>query len=176
MQRYPSGSIRRGAVVAAVAVLLTACGSASGASGGATPGARQAPAFSLKGLDGQDHSLSGYRGKVVMINFWATWCVPCRAEMPDIEHEYRAHRDAGLVVLGIDPREGQDPATQFVHDLGVSYPILFDPKGQVYDSYQVTALPQTFIVDRRGSIRLDRLGQVSRAQLEEEITAALAAS
>jgi cytochrome c biogenesis protein CcmG/thiol:disulfide interchange protein DsbE len=161
------------ALVAALALLAAGCGSVStGPTTRSSPG--QAPAFTLKGLDGRQHSLSDYRGKVVMINFWATWCIPCRAEMPDIEHEYRAHRDQGLVVLGIDPKEGQDVVSRFVQDIGVSYTILLDPKGEVYDRYGVSALPQTLIVDRGGAVVKERTGQASRAQMEQELSAALA--
>src|SRR5713101_5439283 len=99
------------AVVAAlVCLLIGGCGPAAGwPSEVARP-----PGFRLIDLAGKPRSLDDFQGKVVVLNFWATWCIPCRAEMPDLEHEYRAHKNNGLVVLGIDSSEDPAAAAQFV--------------------------------------------------------------
>jgi peroxiredoxin len=134
-----------------------------------TPAA--APAFSLAALDGGSHSLADYRGRTVVINFWATWCIPCRAEIPDLEHEARTQDPSSVVIVGIDWRETADPVRAFTTEIGVSYPILLDLDGAVYDRYGVDALPQTFIVDSAGRLAKSRTGIASRAQMEAEIRA-----
>jgi len=137
----------------------------------ATPG-NPAPAFDLAGVDGAHHSLSSYRGKVVVLNFWATWCIPCRAEMPDLEHEARIHRGDAVVILGVDSKESAGQVTDFTSSLGISYPMLLDSDGQVYARYRVSALPTTFIIDARGRLLKTRIGIADRDQVEAEIKAA----
>jgi peroxiredoxin len=140
---------------------------------GSTPSSdgSTAPGFTVTGLDGATHRLADYRGKVVVLNFWATWCIPCRAEMPDLEHEARAHR-SDAVILGMDPRESASTAKDFADGLGISYPILLDLDSKVYDAYRVVALPTTFVIDARGRLVKTRLGQTSRDEIESEIKAA----
>ncbi len=133
-----------------------------------------APAFTLTGLDGQSHALSEYRGKVVLINFWATWCIPCRAEIPDLEHEARAQDPSKVVILGIDWKESGPTAQAFLTDIGARYPVLLDSDGKGYDAYRVEGLPQTFIVDRQGRLLSSRTGIASRDQIEKELADALA--
>jgi thiol-disulfide isomerase/thioredoxin len=149
----------------AILLVAAACGSSSAGSG-----VRAAPELVLTGLDGAHHRLTDYRGEVVLVNFWATWCVPCRAEMPDLEHEYRVHRNRGFVVLGVNWREGSTEAASLVRELGVSYPILLDSDGKAHDTYRVTAMPESFMVDRNGRIDLGRIGLLSRDQLDRQIT------
>jgi cytochrome c-type biogenesis protein len=126
----------------------------------------------LTGIDGQSHALADYRGKVVLFNFWATWCIPCRAEIPDLEHEARVQDPAKVVILGIDWKEQSQPVQTFVQDIGAHYPMLLDSDGKVYDAYAVSALPQTFIVDRNGNLASSRTGIASRDQIEAELKAA----
>jgi peroxiredoxin len=153
--------------LAAIALVLSGCGSSTGAGGVAT-------GFSLSGLDGLHHSLTDYRGEVVLVNFWATWCIPCRAEMPDLEHEFRVHRSRGFVVLGVNWRESVADATSLARALGVSYPILLDLDGKVHDAYHVTGMPESFVVDRSGRLGPGRIGILSRDQLDKQIREALA--
>jgi thiol-disulfide isomerase/thioredoxin len=130
-----------------------------------------APGFSLTGLDGRRHDLSEYRGRVVLLNFWATWCIPCRAEIPDLEHEARTQDPSRVVFLGINWKEGSDAAQAFFTEIGATYPVLLDSDGSVYSRYGVDALPQTFIVDRDGRLVSSRTGIASRDQLEQELRA-----
>jgi len=113
----------------------------------------RAPDFKLKGLDGKAHDLSDYRGKPAWINFWASWCPPCREEMPRIEGLYRQHESEGLVVLGVATSDSDAAIRGFVGEVGVTYPILLDPDGQVAGTYGAVALPVSFWLDRDGIIR-----------------------
>jgi peroxiredoxin len=133
---------------------------------------KPAPDFRLAGLDGRDHALGDYRGKVVVLNFWATWCIPCRAEIPDLEHEHRAQDPGKVAIVGIDWKESAVSAQSFIHDIGATYPTLLDADGRVYDQYGVSALPQTFVLDAGGKIVSSRTGIASRDQMEAEIRAA----
>jgi peroxiredoxin len=159
-------------VLALVAVGLGGC-LPSGGAGQGSPTPDRAPGFSLKGIDGRTYSLDAYRGKVVVLNFWATWCIPCRAEMPDLEHEARAHRSDPVAVVGVDWKESAGPVQEFTRGLGLTYPILLDSDGRAYDAYHVSALPTTFIVDGAGRLVKTRLGIASRDEVEAEIKAAL---
>ena len=113
-----------------------------------------APDFSLNTLDGEQVSLSGLRGKVVLINFWATWCPPCKTEMPAIQAAYQAYRDQGLVVLAVNTtdQDEADAARQFAQSAGLTFPLLADVNGDAFRRYQVQALPTSFFVDRQGKI------------------------
>jgi cytochrome c biogenesis protein CcmG/thiol:disulfide interchange protein DsbE len=164
-------AIRLWLAFALAAFALCGCLPAGSAGQGApTPGG--APSFTLKGLDGRTHSLSDYRGKVVVLNFWATWCIPCRAEMPDLEHEARVHKSDRVAVLGVDWKESTGPVEEFIRGLGVTYPILLDSDGRIYDAYRVSALPTTFVIDRNSRLVKTRLGISSRDEIESEIQAA----
>ena len=114
----------------------------------------EAPAFTLQDMDGEAHALSDYRGKVVMINFWATWCPPCRREIPSMEAVYQDLGDAGFVVLAINEWETADHVFPYIGQLDVfpSFPILFDREGAVADAYGIKGLPTTVLVDRKGNI------------------------
>ncbi|HEV3234743.1 MAG TPA: TlpA disulfide reductase family protein [Candidatus Dormibacteraeota bacterium] len=170
--------IRRHRAAALISVLclgVVSCQAPWSASSSAPPTSPPpAPAFTLTGLDGQPHVLGDYRGKVVLINFWATWCIPCRAEIPDLEHEARVQDPGKVVILGIDWKEGGPTAQAFLTDIGARYPVLLDSDGKVYDAYGVQGLPQTFIVDRRGRMLSSRTGIASRDQIEKELADALA--
>ena len=134
-----------------------------------------APPLSLLAVTGETFDLSALKGKVVMINFWATWCPPCRAEMPAIDAVYRANRDAGLVVLAVDQMEDSASVKQFGAQLNLSFPLLLDSDGAVGVRYQVRALPTTFFVDRRGIIRDVVVGgPMSRELIEGKVSNLLA--
>jgi peroxiredoxin len=117
----------------------------------ATQGA--APAFSLQTRDGQTLSLEDFRGEVVMINFWATWCGPCRQEMPLLEEIYQRYNKLGFTLLGVNVEEHSNDADRFLAETPVSFPILFDPSNEVSKQYGVSAMPSTVIVDREGNVR-----------------------
>lgn len=118
-----------------------------------------APPFSLHTLDGAPLSLSRLRGRPVLLNFWATWCVACRSEMPLLERWSRQH--PGVTVLGIDQEEGRTTVQPFLRRLGVTYPIALDSDGRVSGRYDLVGLPASFFLDRQGVIRATRLGTLN---------------
>ena len=112
-----------------------------------------APDFALKSSTGENLRLSEYRGDVVMINFWATWCGPCRQEMPLLNDLFNRYQRVGFSLLGVNIDDDSRRAMQMVEDLGVDFPILFDETKAVSKLYQVEAMPVTVIVDREGTVR-----------------------
>jgi peroxiredoxin len=112
-----------------------------------------APDFVLKSAAGENLRLSEYRGDVVMINFWATWCGPCRQEMPLLDELYSRYQRVGFNLLGVNIDDDSGRAVQMIEELGVSFPVLFDEKKEVSKLYQVDAMPVTVLVDRHGTVR-----------------------
>ncbi len=112
-----------------------------------------APDFALKSSTGENLRLSEYRGDVVMINFWATWCGPCRQEMPLLNDLFNRYQRVGFSLLGVNIDDDSRRAMQMVEDLGVDFPVLFDETKAVSKLYQVEAMPVTVIVDREGIVR-----------------------
>jgi cytochrome c biogenesis protein CcmG, thiol:disulfide interchange protein DsbE len=127
------------------------------------------PDLALKGLDGQQVKLSELRGKPVMVNFWATWCPPCKQEMPDIEKAYKKYRDEGVVFLGVDQMEDLDTVQKFVKENGYSWTFLLDADGAASRLFRASALPTTFFIDRQGIIRDMQVGALNAAQLESKL-------
>ena len=114
-----------------------------------------APDFTLDLLGGGEVTLSDLRGKPVVVNLWASWCPPCRAEMPAIEKVYRDYKDLGLVVLGVNTtnQDSEADAATFVREYGLTFPIPLDRDGSVSMRYSLRGLPTTFFIDRMGIIR-----------------------
>lgn len=129
-----------------------------------------APNFTLTSTTGEPFTLADLRGKVVLINFWATWCPPCRAEMPAIDAAYRASKDAGFIVLAVDQMESADIVNAFRAKYNLSFPLLLDSDGSINRQYLVSALPTSFFVDRKGVIRDMMIGgSMSREFIEGKI-------
>ncbi len=112
-----------------------------------------APDFALKSSTGENLRLSEYRGDVVMINFWATWCGPCRQEMPLLDELYTRYERVGFNLLGVNIDDDSRRAMQMIDELGVNFPVLFDAHKEVSKLYEVDAMPVTVLVDREGNIR-----------------------
>lgn len=113
----------------------------------------EAPDFTLKSRSGENVRLSDFRGQIVLLNFWASWCVPCRQEMPilnDIQKKYEA---LGFSVLGVNVDLKSEKAIAYLKDTPVNFPVLYDPKGDVSKLYSVSAMPSTAIIDRDGKVR-----------------------
>jgi cytochrome c biogenesis protein CcmG/thiol:disulfide interchange protein DsbE len=129
-----------------------------------------AASFPVRRLDGSTDSLAGHRGSVVLMNFWATWCPPCKEEMPALERLYREERGHGVVVLGIDQGESAEVARGFVRAHGITFPILLDEDQKYASSYVSIGLPTTVIVGRDGRV----VKGIDGAQTLEQFRAALA--
>ncbi len=125
-----------------------------------------APAFQLQTLDGADVSLADYKGDVVVINFWATWCPPCRAEMPGIQTVYETYKADGLTVLAVNAQEDTDTIQAFIQETGFTFPVLPDLYGQAIRAYGVRSFPATFVLDRDGNIDTIHQGQITPEDLE----------
>ncbi len=117
-----------------------------------------APDFSLADLDGNTHKLSDYRGKVVLLNFWATWCPPCRFEMPSMQNAWLQTKDQGIVILAIDVGEDEDTIFTFTGDYPVEFPLLLDRDSKVIRQWPVRGLPTTFVIDPDGRIVYRAIG------------------
>ena len=131
----------------ALSVLAASSLAASGLAG------QPAPDFALKSSTGENLRLSEYRGDVVMINFWATWCGPCRQEMPLLDELYTRYQRVGFNLLGVNIDDDSSRAMKMISELGVSFPVLFDARKEVSKLYDVDAMPVTVLVDREGNVR-----------------------
>jgi peroxiredoxin len=108
--------------------------------------------FSAPRLDGTPVRLSGLKGKVVFLNFWATWCPPCREEMPSMEALYQRFRDRDLEFLAVDIQEDKDGVAAFMKEYGLTFPVVLDSTGRISAEYGIRGIPTTFIIDREGGI------------------------
>lgn len=134
-----------------VAIALSAAAATSLASSGLV--GQKAPDFALKSSTGENLRLSEYRGEVVMINFWATWCGPCRQEMPLLDDLYNRYERVGFTLLGVNIDDNSQRAVDMMRELGVNFPVLFDASKDVSKLYEVNAMPVTVILDREGNVR-----------------------
>jgi len=142
---------------------------------GETPAA---PAFTLERLEGGGEvSLASFRGKAVVLNFWASWCEPCKEESPRLESAWKRYRDQGVVVVGIDANDFPVDAKKFVERYELTYPILHDGQGSTIGRYGVSGFPETWFVGRNGNLVGERVqGPVTDSELDEYIRRALAES
>jgi cytochrome c biogenesis protein CcmG, thiol:disulfide interchange protein DsbE len=130
-----------------------------------------APALTLSDMDGAEHSLVDYHGQVVLVNLWATWCPPCKAEMPTLEAYYQAHLTDGFITVAINDGDPTDSVSSFVKQYNLSFPVLLDPTYQATDhAFKTRNLPSSFVIDREGNVRLRWVGEIDRASLEKYVT------
>ena len=125
-----------------------------------------APDFTLTNLDGESVTLSQFRGQPVVVNFWATWCVPCRREMPAFQKAFDAGQEDELVILALNLEEDASLVEPFVEEFGLTFEILYDSDGAVNKLYRVTGLPRTIFVDRQGVIQNIQVGEVQETLLQ----------
>ncbi|MBX5493230.1 MAG: TlpA family protein disulfide reductase [Chloroflexi bacterium] len=137
--------------------------------------ARPAPPFVLPTPDGGTLALEDLRGHVVLLNFWATWCEPCRAEMADLDRLAREWGPQGVRVVGINVGENPEQVRRFAAELGLQFPLVIDSEGTVYPAYGVMGLPTSFLVDADGLIRDVRLGVITPEYLANRVRPLLAA-
>lgn len=132
-----------------------------------------APDFTLETPGGELVSLSDFRGQVVVLNFWATWCTPCRKEMPEFQALWEEHEAEGdLVLLAVNVRESADAVTDFVEEFGLTFPVALDASGDVLDEYGLPGLPGTFFIDAAGVLQARVLGPLDAERLREGVASA----
>ena len=157
------------AVVVAVVWLIAARGGAGHAQGEVSSGAveqgKPAPDFALQDVRGRSVHLSDFRGQAVIVNFWASWCAPCRDEVPNLVTTYQQHKTDGLVVVGVDLQEDAATVRSFATEFGMKYPVLLDPHGQTIGPYRITGPPTSVLIDREGVVRGIVLGPMQEADL-----------
>jgi peroxiredoxin len=129
-----------------------------------------APRLSLKDLDGNDVSLADYAGQVVLVNNWAYWCPPCRAEMPILERYYRDHREQNFAVIGIESGGPAQTVQYYVDQYELTFPIWLDPKIKAVAAFRNRSLPNSYVIDADGQVRLAWTGPISREMLERYLT------
>jgi len=124
-----------------------------------------APNFTLKSRSGKNIKLSELRGQVVMINFWASWCGPCRKEMPLLEKLYKKYKALGFVILGVNVDDKPKQAESLLKQINISFPVLFDTDKKISAKYKVTAMPSSFFIDRDGKLRSEHKGYLPEYEL-----------
>jgi peroxiredoxin len=132
---------------------------------------REKANFTLTDLSGKNWTLKDLRGKVVLLNFWATWCPPCRKEMPDLETLYRRFEPQGFVILGISDEEAAK-VKPFIEQQGITYPVLLDPGRKVNELFQIQGIPKTFVYDREGKIVAQSIDMRTQKQFLEMLAEA----
>lgn len=133
-----------------------------------------APDFTLTTYSGEDITLSDLRGQVVVINFWASWCVPCRDEAPALENMWQAYKDDGVMFIGVGYLDSEAKALAFMEEFGMTYPSGADKQQVISDEYRITGVPETFIVDPQGNITFHAALPITEEILVREIEKARA--
>ncbi|HEX2210357.1 MAG TPA: TlpA disulfide reductase family protein [Longimicrobium sp.] len=147
--------------ITCAALLLAACGDPPG--GGPVKTGDEAPAYAAETLDGERTALSQLRGRPVLLNVWATWCHPCRQEIPALEQLHQAYGPRGLHVVGvsIDQGDQEQGIREFLHEFGASYPVWLDPEGEITTTFSTMGVPNTFLIGPDGTVLWKHVGPVT---------------
>jgi len=129
-----------------------------------------APKLNLEDLSGKPVSLDDYLGSVVLVNLWATWCPPCREEMPALQTFYEKHKSDGFVLASINQEETREVVEPFVKEFGLTFPVWLDLNYQAQKEFKTNSLPSSFVIDRNGRVRLMWYGAISKKNLEKYVT------
>lgn len=132
-----------------------------------------APDFTLTTFDGETIRLSDLRGQVVVVNFWASWCPPCREEAPYLERTWRKYRDKGVMFIGVDYLDTERKARAYLNEFDITYPNGPDIGTRIADAYRIKGVPETFFVDKQGNLRGVKIGPLRPPELDEHIEALL---
>ncbi|GED30905.1 MULTISPECIES: thiol-disulfide oxidoreductase ResA [Brevibacillus] len=131
---------------------------------------KAAPNFSLQQLNGPDMALSDLKGKGVVLNFWGTWCEPCKKELPALQQQYDQFKDKGLVVVGVNIGESTVAVEPFVKQFGVNFPILLDSQSQITKLYRIGPIPTTFFISPDGDVEEIFIGQLNEAMIAQKVS------
>jgi peroxiredoxin len=129
-----------------------------------------APELSLQNIKGETESLADYRDNIVLVNNWATWCPPCKAEMPTLAAYYNEHTSEGFMIIAIEAGDSVQGVSQFAESYGLNFPVWLDPNGASLRAFGNGSLPNSYIIDRTGTVRYAWTGEISRAMLDKYIT------
>ncbi len=163
--------LKRPLLILIAALLLTASFTGFGGSAQAIDKGQTAPEIALKTLAGETVKLSALKGKVVLVDFWASWCAPCRESMPVLEKLSKSYKDKGFVVLGVNIDNDAEAARKFLKDLPVSFQVVCDAQKQAAKAYAPPTMPSSYLIDRQGKIHVVHAGfkKSDAAKLEAEI-------
>jgi DsbE subfamily thiol:disulfide oxidoreductase len=125
--------------------------------------------FALTDIEGETIHLSDYQGKFVLLNAWATWCPPCRAEMPDLNDFYLTHQDKGFEILAINAGETRDTAAQFANSLGLRFKVILDSDGKVLNGLGITGFPTSILIDPEGKVAMIHIGMIFPEDLNNKV-------
>jgi peroxiredoxin len=128
-----------------------------------------APDFTLFNTLGEEVQLSRFKGQAILINFWATWCGPCRIEMPALQDRFERYQDDGLVVLAVDFDESQEDVAFFGEELGLTFELLLDPGGDIQSLYRIMGYPTSYFVDSQGIVKVKHIGIMTEDQLDDNL-------
>ena len=133
-----------------------------------------APELSLQNIDGETESLADYHDQVVLVNNWATWCPPCKAEMPTLVAYHNEHNVDGFSVIAVEAGEPLDAVSPFVKSFEMTFPVWLDPNGASLRAFGNGTLPNSYVIDRTGTVRYAWTGEISKAMLEKYVTPLIA--
>jgi peroxiredoxin len=129
-----------------------------------------APQLALQNINGGAESLEDFGKDVVLVNNWATWCPPCKAEMPTLEKYYETHNKEGFTIIAIEAGDGKDQVMQFAESFNLKFPVWLDPDGAALDAFRNGNLPNSYVIDRNGTVRYAWTGEINLAMLEKYVT------
>lgn len=129
-----------------------------------------APQLALENIKGETQSLTDFNGQVLLVNNWATWCPPCKAEMPTLKEYYETHAQEGFTIIAIEAGDGKEEVLQFAETLELSFPIWLDPEGASINAFRNGSLPNSYVIDREGTVRYAWTGEINLEMLEKFVT------
>lgn len=178
-QNYVSTIVGAGLFIAGIALLLLLTQNEGSTSAQSSSSDRSvtpmevnfaAPELALENLDGETQSLADFEGNVVLVNNWATWCPPCKAEMPSLKKFHDAHAEQGFTVIAVEAGDGFEEVLAFAQSYDLTFPVWLDPNGAALDAFKNGSLPNSYVIDRTGTVRLAWTGEISLAMLEKHVT------
>ena len=156
-------------VIGLVFLALLAYGFLSSRESGRPQRGELVPDFAINLLDGSELTLSDLRGQVIVLNFWASWCAPCRREASALQSVWESHHGRGVAFVGVTYHDAQDASLAFIDEFGITYPNGVDEMGQISAAYGVTAVPETYIIDREGRLAWSQIGEVQAQALIDQL-------